>query len=143
MVTSTVPNQRGSRARAARRLGYLGGFAAFGVALSAAYATTGNGLPCPFRLATGWDCPLCGGTRMGSALLHLDLATAASLNPVVLVGLVLLSLYGASLVVELLTGARLQVPEALSRRLRRIPVNGWLVVSLMLAVLYTLLRNLL
>ena len=46
------------------------------LALSALFATTGFGLPCPFLALTGWQCPLCGGTRMGSALLHGDLVSA-------------------------------------------------------------------
>src|SRR5215216_5779737 len=40
--------------RAARAAGYVGAFFAGGLALSALYATTGLGLPCPFRLLTGW-----------------------------------------------------------------------------------------
>ena len=58
--------------RATRAAGYVGAFFAGGLALSALYATTGLGLVCPFRALTGWDCPLCGGTRMGAALLHGD-----------------------------------------------------------------------
>ena len=63
------------RARSALRP--LVGFFAAGLGLSALYATTGVGVGCPFRIVTGWDCPLCGGTRMGSALLHGDVAAAA------------------------------------------------------------------
>ena len=33
--------------------------------------------PCPFRAATGLDCPLCGGTRAVHDLVHLDVAAAA------------------------------------------------------------------
>jgi Protein of unknown function (DUF2752) len=49
--------------------------------------------PCPFLSLTGWYCPLCGGLRAGHALLHGQIATAASsdllvvLAPVLLAGL--------------------------------------------------------
>ena len=68
---------------------YVGAFFAGGLALSALYATTGVGLPCPFRAVTGWDCPLCGGTRMGDALLHGDVLAAFGYNPLALIGLLI------------------------------------------------------
>jgi hypothetical protein len=52
------------------------GVLAAGLTLSAVYATTGAGVPCPFLALTGWSCPFCGGTRMGSALLHGELSAA-------------------------------------------------------------------
>jgi len=36
--------------------------------------------PCPLRSLTGWWCPLCGGTRAASRLLHGDVATAFRFN---------------------------------------------------------------
>jgi len=36
--------------------------------------------PCPFRLATGWWCPFCGGTRAVSRLLRGDLGEAWRYN---------------------------------------------------------------
>lgn len=53
--------------RTVRRLGAL---ALAGALLSAVYATTGLGVPCPLLALTGWRCPFCGGTRLGAALLH-------------------------------------------------------------------------
>ncbi|MBE9374572.1 DUF2752 domain-containing protein [Saccharopolyspora sp. HNM0983] len=41
-------------------------------------------LPCPFRLATGLDCPFCGGSRMLGALLTGDLPAALGFNAVAL-----------------------------------------------------------
>jgi Protein of unknown function (DUF2752) len=129
--------------KASTGLIYLGGFFAYGVGLSALYATTGIGMPCPFRATTGWDCPLCGGTRMGSALLHGDWVAAFFYNPVVLVGLVVLGILGVAWTVEALGGPKLRPPSRLARRLRAVKPNGWLVIGLTAAVIYTLLRNLL
>jgi len=38
---------------------------------------------CPLRALTGWDCPLCGGTRAVHALVHGDLAGALDHNVLV------------------------------------------------------------
>ena len=128
--------------RASRGLAYLGGFFAYGLGLSVLYATAGIGLPCPFRWATGWECPLCGATRMGSALLRLDVAAAFALNPVVLVGLMVLSVLGVLWTVEVLGGPQVRPPRRVGERLRRVHPTRWLVAGMTLAVLYTLLRNL-
>lgn len=82
----------------------LGAVAVSGLALSALYATTGLGVPCPFRSITGWDCPFCGGTRMGAALLHGDLAAAWAYNPFALVALVVATVVGLWLVAERAVG---------------------------------------
>lgn len=47
----------------------------------------GFGIPCLFRLITGWQCPGCGVTRMCMRLLKGDLAGAFAANPVLLVTL--------------------------------------------------------
>ncbi|MBY0441640.1 MAG: DUF2752 domain-containing protein [Mycobacteriaceae bacterium] len=41
---------------------------------------------CPFKLITGWNCPVCGGLRMTHDLLHGDLAAAATDNAFLLGG---------------------------------------------------------
>ncbi|WP_043265429.1 DUF2752 domain-containing protein [Streptomyces sp. CT34] len=41
-------------------------------------------LPCPFRWATGLQCPFCGGTRMAYDLMHGDVAGAFHDNAVLL-----------------------------------------------------------
>lgn len=121
----------------------LVGFFAVGLGLSALYATTGVGVICPFRAVTGWDCPLCGGTRMGSALLHGDVATAFAFNPVALVGIALLGVVGVLWVVEALGGPVVRPPAGRRRRLARTTPSQRLAVFFTVAVVYTVLRNLL
>ena len=121
----------------------MGAFFAGGLALSALYATTGIGLPCPFRALTGWDCPLCGGTRMGGALLHGDIQAAFGFNPLAFVGLTILGVLGALWIVEAAGGRAVRLPQPLAERLRRIAPMQWLVVGLFVALIYTVVRNLL
>ena len=137
---TTLPPDRGFRA--ATGVAYLGGLAASGVGLSALYAATGVGLPCPFRMATGWDCPLCGGTRLGAALLHGDLVAAFSYNPLLLVGLVLLSVLGLLWTVESLGGPAVRPPRRSAALLARLRPEHWLVLGLAAAALHIALRNL-
>ncbi len=128
---------------ASRALGSLVVFGVYGVALSALYASTGLGLPCPFRALTGWDCPLCGGTRLGSSLLRLDLVAAFRYNPALLIGLLVVTVLGVLWGVESLGGPKVRPPAAVAGRLRRIRPTQWTFLFLLLAVVYTVLRNLL
>ncbi len=139
-ATSTAA--RRSAFRAGHGLRWLAGFAAFGVGISALYATTGYGLGCPFRALTGWECPFCGGTRLGSALLHGDVVAAFWFNPVVFVGLVLLSVLGVVWLAEVAGGPRLRLPTKVADRLQAIRPNAWLLVAGIFALGYTLVRNL-
>jgi hypothetical protein len=91
---------------------------------------------------TGWSCPLCGSTRMGSALLHAEWGQAFASNPVVLVALAVFALAAASWTVEALGGPAWRPPGSLTTRLRRVPALGWLLAGLLTAVVYTLVRNL-
>ena len=43
-------------------------------------ARTALGPPCPFKVLTGWDCPLCGATRATHQLLHAHVGRALDLN---------------------------------------------------------------
>lgn len=129
--------------QAKKALAALGGFFAYGVGLSALYATTGIGLPCPFRAVTGWDCPLCGGTRLGRSLLEGDVVGAFLVNPVVLVGLVILGVLGVAWTVEVAGGPRMRPPADVAERWRRVHPTRWLAIGLVAAVIYTLMRNLL
>lgn len=48
---------------------------------------------CPFKFATGWNCPACGGLRMTHDVLHGDFSAAAADNAFLLAGLPLLALW--------------------------------------------------
>ncbi len=133
--------RRGFRAGAALRP--LTMFFASGLGLSALYASTGVGVGCPFRAVTGWDCPLCGGTRMGSALLHGDVATAFAFNSVALVGIALLGLVGVLWVVEALGGPAVRPPARLSGVLARTTTAQRLTAFFVVVVVDVLVRHLL
>ena len=138
-----APSSARPRSAARSGLPVSAGILAGGAALSVAYATLGIGLPCPFRALTGWQCPLCGGTRMGSALLHGDLWSALLANPLALVAVVVLTVLSGLWTVELLGGPALRPPRPLSRRLRRVPTWVWPVAGAAVALGYAVLRNLL
>ncbi len=113
-----------------------------GLGLSAAYAIFGVGLPCAFRALTGWSCPFCGGTRMGAALLHGDLAAAYAANPLALAAVALLALLAACWTIELAGGPALRPPERIRSVTERYGVTATILVASFLAVAYGLLRNL-
>ncbi|HEY5822437.1 MAG TPA: DUF2752 domain-containing protein [Propionibacteriaceae bacterium] len=139
----TPPSQAEAEFRPRQALAVTAGFFTLGLAISALYATTGLGIPCPFRALTGWECPLCGGTRLGSALLHADLITAFAANPVLLIGLAVLGGLGISWAVASLGGPHLRLPRSVVQRLRGVPTLVWLAAAMGLAAAYTMLRNLL
>ena len=56
---------------------------------------TGLGIPCVFRLVTGYRCPGCGMTHAAMALIHGQPKTAFRENPLSLSVVPLLLLYGA------------------------------------------------
>lgn len=120
-------------------LAWLAGVAASGLGLSAVYAQTGLGLPCPFRALTGWWCPLCGGTRMGAALLHGDVVAAFWFNPLALVGLLAATLVGICWLVEAAGGPAARLPGAL----RRVRPGTWWIVLGIVALVFTVARNIL
>jgi len=123
-------------------LAVVGGLFAGGLALSALFATTGVGVPCPFLALTGWQCPLCGGTRMGAALLHGDVAGAYAFNPLVLVALTVLGALAVVWAIEVAGGPAMRPPRRMKKRLQQVPTPAWPLVALVLAVLYTVFRNL-
>ncbi|MGH3947607.1 MAG: DUF2752 domain-containing protein [Pseudonocardiaceae bacterium] len=106
-------------------------------ALSALYALDPSEravfIPCPFRLLTGVDCPLCGGLRMMHSVLHVDLAAAADYNVVALAALPAITFFWVRWMV---------------RRLRERSAAGgvapqWVPVAMaVLLIAWTLVRNL-
>lgn len=125
-----------------RGLRALAGFAGFGLAVSLVYVTTGFGLGCPLRALTGWECPLCGGTRLGAELLHGHLGAAFGHNPAVFVLLIVLTVLGLAWIAEALGGPKLRPPRVIADRLARVHPTRWLVLAVSLATVYTVLRNL-
>jgi hypothetical protein len=141
MSTVQTPERRPFQAVGGLR--WLIGYAAFGIGVSTLYATTGFGFPCPFRELTGWECPFCGGTRLGSALLHGDVAAAFAHNPLVFVSLIAGILVGALWLVEALGGPKVRPPARWQAAARRISPTRWWIIVGVLAALYVVLRNLL
>jgi hypothetical protein len=131
-----------SRFRPDTGLKWIGGFFAYGLGMTVLYASTGVGLPCPFRMVTGWNCPLCGGTRMGDALLHLDIGAAFAYNPVALVGLLVLATLGMLWTVQLAGGPAVRLPKRVRDRLTAVRPTTWLTAGVVGMVGYTILRNL-
>ena len=140
-MVSTIPAVSGFRPQTG--LKWIVGLFAYGLGLSALYATTGFGLPCPFRLITGWDCPLCGGTRMGSALLHLEIAAAFAFNPLAMVALVVVGSLGVAWTVQLAGGPGLRLPTRTHKWLASVRPTSWLLAAVAVLVGYTVLRNVL
>ncbi|MDR0285112.1 MAG: DUF2752 domain-containing protein [Propionibacteriaceae bacterium] len=108
-----------------------------GVVLSLVYALTGWGVPCLLRATTGWLCPFCGGTHLGVALLHGDLAGAWRSNPVVFVagGLLGLRLIGW-------TGEVIRHPDRGTRWVPWAVARYWPVALVVVCIAWTLARNL-
>jgi hypothetical protein len=131
-----------SRFRPDTGLKWIGGFFAYGLGMTVLYASTGVGLPCPFRMITGWNCPLCGGTRMGDALLHLDIGAAFVYNPMALVGLVVLVALTVLWTVQLAGGPAVRLPKLVRDRLAAVRQTTWLAAGVIGMVGYTILRNL-
>jgi Protein of unknown function (DUF2752) len=80
---------------------------------------------------------------MGGALLHGDVLAAFGFNPLALVGLVILGVLGALWTVEATGGPAIRLPRPLADRLRHVRPTQWLTVGFIVAVIYTIARNLL
>ena len=125
-----------------RRFGWLSLLGASCALAGGVYAVTGRGIPCPFLLATGWQCPICGASRMGVALLHGDPAAAWAANPFVLVLGALLALVWAWTGGRLLAHRPVALPTAPGRWLERGGPLRFLLVFLVPALVWMLVRNL-
>ena len=113
-----------------------------GVTLSAVYLTTGAGVPCPFLALTGWSCPLCGGTRMGGALLRGDLSAAFAFNPLAMIGVAVLAVLTVLWGMAAAGGPRVRPPQALAEWAGRVGTTRWLVIGLVVSTGYAVLRDL-
>jgi hypothetical protein len=79
---------------------------------------------------------------MGAALLHGDLAGAYAFNPLAFIALVVLAALAALWAIELAGGPAVRLPRGLTKRLPQVPALVWAVLALLIAVVYTVLRNL-
>ncbi len=140
-IMAGMSSQAAPPARSARvALAQLGAFGLVGAAISGVHLATGLGIPCPFLALTGWLCPLCGGTRTGSALLRGDLAAAWHANPLLLVVALLLAVRAAGWAIELVRQPRATVGQ------RWVPwsiARHATVILGVVGVVYTVARNLL
>ena len=127
---------------AARRACYGAAFLVGGFGLSVLHAAAGVGAPCPFRAITGWQCPLCGGTRMGAALLEGHVSEAFRFNPLALIAVGVVAGLTAGWTLQALGAPRVRPAEAVITRLRRVPQHAWWAIGIVTAVVYTVLRNL-
>jgi hypothetical protein len=80
---------------------------------------------------------------MGGALLHGDVSAAFGFNPLALVALTMVAVLGLLWTVEAVGGPALRLPRPLAARLHRIGPRWWLIFGALVAVIYTLARNLL
>jgi hypothetical protein len=87
---------------------------------------------------TGWQCPLCGSTRAAEALLRFDPASAWALNPLFVVGMVIVGLCTVVWSIEVLGGLVLRLPASWPRPTQQ----RVYLVSALVAVVFTLARNL-
>lgn len=125
-----------------RRLGWLTLLGAPAALAGGVYAVTGHGLQCPFLLATGLLCPLCGGSRMGAALLAGDVVGAWIWNPFLLSLVSGLGMVWAWTAVAVVTRRPAGLPGPLAK-LDRLPLAFWVVLLAAVAVVFGVGRNLL
>jgi hypothetical protein len=124
--TLAVPAERGVRRAAALQAAALGAAA---LALDVAFDPVHRHVPlCPFHVVTGWWCPLCGGLRAADSLAHGQLGAALHYNV----------LFVAALPFALL----LWLDWLRTGRLRGAESRRALTVLLVVAVVFTVLRNL-
>jgi Protein of unknown function (DUF2752) len=80
---------------------------------------------------------------MGDALLHGDLGAAFGFNPLAVIALFILGALGVLWAVEAAGGPAVRLPRPVAERLRRVPASRWLAGAVVVALVYTLARNLL
>lgn len=103
------------------------------IALGLALVNPAGGPPvCPFRAATGWDCPGCGGTRALHQLLTGHLAAAVDLNLLAVLALPFLAWALWAAIVAALGGPRYRMPSV---------SRGWSWLLLGLIGVFWVVRN--
>ena len=116
-----------------RRDALLGGAAILGgAALIGAVDTSGGRILCPFRLATGLDCPFCGGTRATHSFLNAEVGRAFDHNVLVALLVPVALAIGVLLLWRGITGKGWRVPMP-SR-------NVWIGLGF-ITVIFWVLRN--
>lgn len=123
-----------------RRLAWLTLLGAPAALAGGVYALTGYGIPCPFLAMTGWLCPLCGGSRMGAALLVGDFASAWVWNPLLVVVVTVLGLVWVWTAVCLMARRPAALPGPLAR-LDRVTLAAWVWLFAIPAVVFGIVRN--
>ena len=94
---------------------------------------TGVGIPCPFRLLTGYLCPGCGITHYCIAMLQLRFADAYSANPFLFVLMPFFILYGIYRTHRFIQTGRTEYSVA---------ELGLLLMTLVGAIVFSVYRNL-
>ena len=116
-----------------RRDALIGGAVILGgAALIGVVDTSGGRILCPFRLATGLDCPFCGGTRAIHSFLNAHIGPAFDHNVLVAVFVPVALLIGVLLLWRGITGRGWRVPMP-SR-------NVWIALGF-ITVAFWVLRN--
>ncbi|MBJ7281942.1 MAG: DUF2752 domain-containing protein [Acidimicrobiia bacterium] len=103
-----------------------------GAALIGAVGTSGGRILCPFRLATGLDCPFCGGTRATHSFLNAEIGRAFDHNVLVALLVPVALAIGVLLLWRGITGRGWRVPMP-SR-------NVWIGLGF-ITVIFWVLRN--
>ena len=75
------------------------------------------------------------------ALLHGDSLAAFAFNPLAFLGLAVITVLGRLWILEALGGPKVRPPRRLADRLVRVHPTTWLILGLIVAAVYTVLRN--
>lgn len=86
-------------------------------------------ISCPFKMVTGLDCPLCGGTRATHAALNGDFVAALGYNALIFLLLPLAAYFTVASIVSLWRGEEVRVPSA-----------SWVIIAFF--AVFTVVRNL-